>query len=304
MQQPDYLLQRQMGRKCQLVLCLSQAQWAASVVVVVVVVGGGGGGGGSSSPFHPPFQSPAPLLLHGYGAYGVCEDPAFSSEALSLCDRGFVCATAHVRGGSEQGRLWYEKGKLGHKMNSVTDFIAVAETLCALGWTSPDRLVAEGGSAGGLLVGAAVNARPQLWRGCLLRVPFLDVLATMADKSLPLVSAEVEEWGDPYVDSFELIKSYCPMQNIKKSPYPPALVTTALNDDRVGYWEAAKWVQRVRGVSSSKQLLKCELEEGHGGATDRYKGIRDAAFELAWVLDCVGAGGEASKAKAKRSGED
>jgi oligopeptidase B len=248
----------------------------------------GGGGGGASAAS----AAPAPCLLHGYGAYGECEEPGFDDAALSLCDRGFVYAIAHVRGGGENGRGWYNAGKMLAKRNSFADFIAAGEHLCAAGWTAPGLLVAEGGSAGGLLVGVAVNERPQLWGGALLRVPFLDLLATMADPSLPLVQSEGEEWGDPAGSGevLEYLRSYDPQLCVRQQTYPPMLLTAGYQDQRVGYWEAAKWVQRVRAAAAGSGegvLLKIEMEEGHAGAMDRYKSIRDVAFELAWVLDQV-----------------
>jgi oligopeptidase B len=257
--------------------------------------GGGGGGGGGSGASEAP-APPSPLLLHGYGAYGEVEEPGFDDAALSLCDRGWVYAVAHVRGGGENGRAWYDAGKMGCKKTTFADFIACAEHLCAAGWTAPGLLVAEGGSAGGLCVGVAVNERPELWGGALLRVPFLDLSATMADPSLPLVKSEGEEWGDPASDAatFNYLRSYDPMQNVRSQAYPPLLLTAGLQDNRVGYWEAAKWAQRVRtacaGGGGDRVLLKVEMGEGHAGASDRYAAIRDVAFEWAWVLGTVKGG--------------
>ena len=241
-----------------------------------------------------PFKQPAPLLLYGYGAYGISWDPEFSAAALSLCDRGVVYAIAHVRGGGEMGRSWYEdEGRVLTKKNSFDDFIAAAEHLIRLKWTSAGSIVAEGGSAGGLVMGVVANSRPELWAGVLMQYPFLDAVVTMADPSIPLVNTEWDEWGNPNEqDAYDYIRSYSPMDNIKPQVYPRMLLEAGLFDYRVGYWEPAKFVQRVRAANtgSNEVLFKCEMDQGHTGPTDRYKHIHEKAFELCWVLDCLGLG--------------
>jgi oligopeptidase B len=234
----------------------------------------------------------APLLLYGYGSYEASIDPTFSSVRLGLLERGFVWAIAHVRGGGELGRRWYEDGKLAHKTNTFTDFIACAEHLVAEGYTSPDRVVARGGSAGGLLTGAVVNARPDLFRAVVAEVPFVDCLTTILDETLPLTVTEWEEWGNPVADPdiYRLMKSYSPYDNVEAKEYPALLVTGGLNDPRVQYWEPAKWVAKLRATKTDDQplLLKMEMGAGHGGPSGRYDAWRDEAFVLAFVLDEVG----------------
>lgn len=241
-----------------------------------------------------PFKQPAPLLLYGYGAYGISWDPEFSAAALSLCDRGVVYAIAHIRGGGEMGRSWYEdEGRMMTKKNSFDDFIAAAEHLIRLKWTSAGNIVAEGGSAGGLTMGVVANARPELWAGVLMQFPFVDAVVTMADPSIPLVNTEWDEWGNPNEqDAYDYIRSYSPMDNIRPQAYPRMLLEAGLTDYRVGYWEPAKFVQRVRAANtgSNEILLKCEMDQGHTGPTDRYKHIHEKALELCWVLDCLGLG--------------
>jgi oligopeptidase B len=241
-----------------------------------------------------PFKQPAPLLLYGYGAYGISWDPEFSAAALSLCDRGVVYAIAHVRGGGEMGRSWYEdEGRLLTKKNSFDDFIAAAEHLIRLRWTCAGSIVAEGGSAGGLIMGVVANLKPQLWAGILMQYPFVDAVITMADPSIPLVNTEWDEWGNPNEqDAYEYIRSYSPMDNIRPQAYPRMLLEAGLTDYRVGYWEPAKFIQRIRAANtgSSEILLKCEMDQGHTGPTDRYKHIHEKAFEICWVLDCLGLG--------------
>jgi oligopeptidase B len=239
----------------------------------------------------------APAVLYGYGAYEISVDPAFSISRLSLLDRGVVFAVAHVRGGGEMGRAWYEQGKLLHKVNTFTDFVASARRLVELGWTSADRLVAEGGSAGGLLVGAVANLAPTEFAGFLAEVPFVDALTSILDPSLPLTVVEWEEWGDPLhsAEVYEYMKSYSPYENLGSLEYPPILAMTSLNDTRVLYVEPAKWVAKLRQVTTTSRrsvLLKTELGAGHGGPSGRYDAWRDRAFALAWVIDVVGASHE------------
>jgi oligopeptidase B len=233
-----------------------------------------------------------PLLLYGYGSYEASMDPTFSSVRLSLLERGFVWAVAHVRGGGELGRHWYEDGKLARKRNTFTDFIACAEHLVAEGYTAPDRLVARGGSAGGLLMGAVVNARPELFAAVVAEVPFVDCLTTILDETLPLTVTEWEEWGNPVADPeiYLLMKSYSPYDNVEAKDYPALLVTGGLNDPRVQYWEPAKWVAKLRATKTDDRplLLKMEMGAGHGGPSGRYDAWRDEAFVLAFVLDQVG----------------
>jgi oligopeptidase B len=235
----------------------------------------------------------APLLLYGYGSYEVSIDPTFSSTRVSLLTRGVVFAIAHVRGGGELGRHWYEDGKLDRKRNTFTDFIACAEHLVAEGYTSTDRLVARGGSAGGLLMGAVTNLRPASFRAIVAEVPFVDCLTTMLDETLPLTITEWEEWGDPVHDAamYEYIKSYAPYDNVTDAAYPALLVTAGLNDPRVQYWEPAKWVARLRAIVTAPNAplyLKTELGAGHHGPSGRYEAWEEEALVLAFVLDQAG----------------
>jgi len=233
-----------------------------------------------------PRNGRAPLLLYGYGAYGLSVDPAFDSTRLSLLDRGFVYAIAHVRGGGDLGRPWYDDGKLMHKRNSFEDLIACAERLIRDRYTSPERLVVRGGSAGGLLVGAVANMRPDLFRLVVALVPFVDVINTLFDSSLPL-----EEWGDPRQrEPYDYIRSYSPYDNVEPQRYPEMLVTAGLNDPRVAYWEPAKWVARLRELKTDDGivLFKTEMGAGHAGPSGRYKYLEDLAFEYAFVLDRLG----------------
>lgn len=228
-----------------------------------------------------------PLLLYGYGAYGSNSDAGFSSARLSLIDRGVVYAIAQVRGGAEMGQPWHDAGRMIHKRNSFLDFIACAETLIASGWTETSTLVIEGGSAGGLLVGAAVTMRPDLFGGVLAHVPFVDVINTMLDASLPLTVGEYEEWGNPAeLASFAAMREYSPYDNTREAAYPPILATGGLNDPRVSYWEPAKWVARLREMNQhpSEILLKINMGAGHFGASGRYDRIEEVAFEFAWLL--------------------
>lgn len=239
-----------------------------------------------------PRDVPGPALLYGYGSYESSTDPSFSSVRLSLLDRGFVFAIAHIRGGGEMGRRWYLDGKLMAKRNTFTDFIAAAEHLVAEGWTEPSKLAIRGGSAGGLLMGAVVNLRPDLFGAVIAEVPFVDSLNTILDPSLPLTVLEWEEWGNPVesAEAYRYMKSYAPYENIAAVDYPPMLVTGGLNDPRVSYWEPAKFVARLRVTKTDTNplLLKTEMGAGHMGPSGRYDAWRDEALVLAFVLDTFG----------------
>lgn len=230
---------------------------------------------------------PTPLYLYGYGAYGESLDPWFSHARLSLLDRGIAFAIAHVRGGGELGEAWYRAGKQEHKANTFSDFIACAEHLIEQGLTRSDRLVISGGSAGGLLIGAVLNQRPELFQAAIAEVPFVDVLNTMLDPELPLTVTEYDEWGNPQEpEVYARIKGYAPYENVSAQAYPHMLVIAGYNDSRVQYWEAAKWVARLRACKTDDNLLllKTELGAGHGGMSGRYQGLRDVALEYAFVL--------------------
>ena len=232
-----------------------------------------------------------PLMLNGYGAYGLSYDPVFSSNTLSLLDRGFVVAIAHVRGGEEMGRSWYDGGKLLNKRSTFTDFIACAEHLLAAGYTAPHQLAINGGSAGGLLMGAVANLRPDLFRVVLAEVPFVDVVNTMLDASLPLTVIEYDEWGNPNDSTaYAYIKSYSPYDNIEAKEYPHMLVTAGLNDPRVAYWEPAKWTARLRvtKTDNNRLLLRTNMGAGHAGASGRFDFLREIAFKYAFMLDVLG----------------
>ena len=232
-----------------------------------------------------------PLYLYGYGAYGESLDPWFSHARLSLLERGVGFAIAHVRGGGELGEAWYRAGKQEHKQNTFDDFIACAEHLVAEGITSADRLAISGGSAGGLLIGAVLNQRPDLFGVAIAEVPFVDVLNTMLDPELPLTVTEYDEWGNPQEpEVYQRIKAYAPYENVKAQAYPPMLVVAGYNDSRVQYWEAAKWVARLRTYKTddNRLLLKTEMGAGHGGMSGRYQGLRDVALEYAFVLNELG----------------
>ena len=248
-----------------------------------------------------PRDGSAPFLLYGYGSYEASLDPWFSIARLSLLDRGMGFAVAHVRGGGELGRHWYDDGKLLRKRNTFTDFVACAEHLAAAGWTSADRLVAEGGSAGGLLVGAVANLAPEAFAGIVADVPFVDALTTILDPSLPLTVIEWEEWGNPLADpeAYAYMKSYTPYENVEAKRYPPVLATTSLNDTRVLYVEPAKWVARLRATAVEPEdvLLKTEMAAGHGGVSGRYNAWRDRSFTAAWILDQVGLAGPGGGAR-------
>jgi len=233
----------------------------------------------------------APLLLYGYGSYGFSMAATFSSNRLSLLDRGFVYAIAHVRGGGELGKPWHDAGRMHQKINTFTDFIACAEHLIAKGYTAPEQLVIEGGSAGGLLMGAVTNMRPDLFRIVVSHVPFVDVLNTMLDPTLPLTVGEYEEWGNPQIaDDYFYMKQYCPYTNVEGKTYPRMLVKTAWNDSQVMYWEAAKYVAKLRALKTDGNvlLLKTNMGAGHGGASGRYDYLREIAFDYVFVLRELG----------------
>jgi oligopeptidase B len=233
-------------------------------------------------------KSPGPLHLYGYGAYGISIAPGFSTTRLSLVDRGFAYAIAHIRGGDDLGRAWYKAGKLERRTNTFTDFVDVAQGLIARGYTEAGAISISGGSAGGGLMGAVVNSDPELWGAVVAHVPFVDVLATMLDASLPLTPGEWPEWGNPIEDraAFELIRSYSPYDNVAAQAYPPMLVTAGLNDPRVTYWEPAKWVARLRELKtdSNELLLKTNMGAGHGGKSGRFQSLHETAEEFAFIL--------------------
>jgi oligopeptidase B len=232
-----------------------------------------------------------PLLLYGYGSYGASMDPNFSSVRLSLLDRGFIYAIAHIRGGSEMGRDWYEGGKLLNKKNTFTDFIDCADYLIENKYTNPDMLFAMGGSAGGLLMGAVLNMRPDLWKGVIAAVPWVDVVTTMLDESIPLTTSEFDEWGNPKdKHHYEYMLSYSPYDNIKEQDYPAILATTGLHDSQVQYFEPAKWVAKLRDLKTDNNvlILDVDMESGHGGASGRFKQYKRTALEYAFMLDLLG----------------
>ncbi len=239
----------------------------------------------------------APAWLYGYGSYGISMDPVFSSGRLSLLDRGFVYAIAHIRGGGDMGRPWYDAGKLKNKMNTFLDFIACAEFLIREKYTSPSRLGISGGSAGGLLMGAVVNLRPDLFRAVILDVPFVDALNTMLDASLPLTVTEYDEWGNPQErEAFDLIRSYAPYENIRAQNYPHMLVTGGLNDPRVQYWEPAKWTAKLRATKKDNHLLLMVIHmgSGHGGPSGRYAFLKEIARDYAFMIALTAASTGAS----------
>ena len=244
-----------------------------------------------------PLDGSAPLLLYGYGSYGIPMEPHFSIRNLSLVDRGWVWATAHVRGGSEKGWGWFLGGRGAKKTNTFTDFIACAETLIADGYSKAGQIVAYGGSAGGMLMGAITNMRPYLWAGIIGAVPFVDVLNTMSDTSLPLTPAEWPEWGNPLEDTaaYDLIASYSPYENIAAKPYPAVLATGGLSDPRVTYWEPAKWIASLREhtTADAPMLLKINMDAGHGGASGRFEFLREIALDYAFAVWAVERGWEA-----------
>jgi oligopeptidase B len=240
-----------------------------------------------------PGKGPQPLLLYGYGSYGVPSDPGFNASRLVLLDRGVVYAIAHIRGGGDLGRSWYEAGKMAKKQNSFGDFIASAEMLVAQGWTSPSQLAILGGSAGGLLMGAVVNQRPALFRAVVAEVPFVDVINTMLDESLPLTVGEFQEWGNPKLpDQYRWMRAYSPYDNLQPGAYPALLVRTGLNDSQVPYWEPAKYVAKLRTLKTDQRplLLKVNLQVGHGGSSGRYDALRERAEAYAFLLAQWGIG--------------
>jgi oligopeptidase B len=232
-----------------------------------------------------------PLLVYGYGSYGASMDASFSSPRLSLLDRGFVYALAHIRGGEELGRQWYEDGKLLRKKNTFTDFIACAEFLIQQGYAAPQQLFAMGGSAGGLLMGAIMNMRPDLFHGVVAQVPFVDVVTTMLDPNIPLTTGEYDEWGNPNQQHFyDYMLSYSPYDNLEPKPYPHLLVTSGLHDSQVQFWEPTKWVAKLRAVKTDNQrlLLRTNMEAGHSGASGRFKRYEETAMIYAFLLDLTG----------------
>ena len=239
-----------------------------------------------------PIDGSAPLLLYGYGSYGISMPASFQITPLSLVDRGFVYAIAHVRGGKERGYRWYREGKLDRKTNTFRDFVAAAEHLVAQGYARRGGIACHGGSAGGLLVGAAINLRPELFRAAVAEVPFVDVLNTMCDDTLPLTPPEWPEWGNPIEDpdAYEYIASYSPYDNIEARDYPHILATAGLTDPRVGYWEPAKWVARLEARKTDERLLllKTNMGAGHGGAAGRFERLKENAFAFAFVLLAFG----------------
>ena len=233
----------------------------------------------------------APVLLYAYGSYGYSMDPSFSSVRLSLLDRGFVFAIAHIRGGQEMGRHWYEDGKLLKKKNTFYDFIDCGKYLIEHNYTSSDHLYAQGGSAGGLLMGAIINIEPNLWNGVMAAVPFVDVVSTMLDESIPLTTGEFDEWGNPKdKEYYDYIKSYSPYDNIEKKDYPNLLITTGYWDSQVQYWEPAKWIAKLRDYKTDQNLLlmRCNMDVGHGGASGRFERYKEVALEYSFLLDLEG----------------
>ena len=237
----------------------------------------------------------APIYLYGYGAYGLAIPPSFSTTRLSLLDRGFIFAIAHVRGGDDLGYHWYEAGKLDRRTNTFNDFVDVARRLVELGYGTTGRVAISGGSAGGQLMGAAVNQAPELWGAVAAHVPFVDALNTMLDDTLPLTPIEWPEWGNPIEDreAFDYIRSYSPYDQLKAGSYPPLLVTAGLNDPRVTYWEAAKFVAKLRSLKTDDNLLllKTNMGAGHGGRSGRYERLHEVAEEYAFILANMGLAG-------------
>lgn len=228
-----------------------------------------------------------PLLLYGYGSYGSTVDASFSSLRLSLLDRGFIFAIAHIRGGEYLGREWYEDGKMLHKKNTFYDFIDAGKFLCQQKYTSPEHLYAMGGSAGGLLIGAVVNMAPEFFNGAIAQVPFVDVVTTMLDETIPLTTGEYDEWGNPNVkEYYDYMKSYSPYDNVEKKKYPNMLITTGLHDSQVQYWEPAKWTAKLRDLKTDNNILifKTDMSSGHGGASGRFESLKDDALEYAFLL--------------------
>ena len=235
-----------------------------------------------------PLDGSAPLFLYGYGSYGISIPASFSTTRLSLVDRGFVFAIAHIRGGKDKGYRWYTDGKLKKKMNTFTDFIAAGEYLAQQRYTSRGRIVANGGSAGGMLMGVVANMAPELFLGIIADVPFVDVLNTMLDETLPLTPPEWPEWGNPITskEDFDIIRSYSPYDNVAAKAYPHIFAFAGLTDPRVTYWEPAKWIARLRHLNTSSNmiLLKTNMEAGHGGASGRFEALKELATDYAFAL--------------------
>ena len=235
----------------------------------------------------------APLLLYGYGSYGYAIPASFATGRLSLVDRGFVYAIAHIRGGTDKGWHWYQDGKLRKKPNTFTDFIAAAEHLHQIGYAAQGKIIAQGGSAGGLLMGAIANMRPDLFGGIIADVPFVDVMNTMLDDTLPLTPPEWQEWGNPITDeqAFRTMLGYSPYDNVRAQDYPALLVLAGLTDPRVTYWEPAKWVARLRerGTGSNLLAFRTNMEAGHGGAAGRFDRLKEVALSYAFAIDVAGA---------------
>jgi oligopeptidase B len=232
-----------------------------------------------------------PTLLYGYGSYGHTMEPGFRSYRLSLLDRGFVYAIAHIRGSQVYGRPWYEDGKLLKKKNTFTDFNDCAEHLIKENYTSSEHLYAMGGSAGGLLMGAVINLQPELYKGVIAAVPFVDVVTTMLDEDIPLTTSEYDEWGNPNEkEYYDYMLSYSPYDQVEAKEYPNLLVTTGLHDSQVQYWEPAKWVAKLRDMKTgdNQLLLYCNMETGHGGASGRFEQYKETAMEFAFLLDLEG----------------
>ena len=239
--------------------------------------------------YHKDYQKNGdePLLLYGYGSYGNTIDPWFSSSRLSLLDRGFAFAIAHIRGGQEMGRSWYEDGKMLNKKNTFYDFIDSGQHLVDMGYTNSEHLYAQGGSAGGLLIGAVINMAPELWHGAIAAVPFVDVVSTMLDETIPLTTFEFDEWGNPKEkEYYDYIKSYSPYDNVAAQDYPHLLITTGYWDSQVQYWEPAKWIAKLRDTKTDNNMLimDCNMEVGHGGASGRFKRFKEVALSYAFLL--------------------
>jgi oligopeptidase B len=229
-----------------------------------------------------------PLLLYAYGSYGISMDPYFSSTRLSLLDRGFIYAIAHIRGGEDLGRQWYDDGKLLKKKNTFTDFIDCSKFVIEQKYTSTEHLYAEGGSAGGLLMGAIVNMAPEFYHGIIAQVPFVDVITTMLDDTIPLTTGEYDEWGNPNVKKYyNYMKSYSPYDNVKPQAYPNMYISTGLHDSQVQYWEPAKWIAKLRAVKTNNNLLFLDtnMDAGHGGASGRFEALKELAKEFSFLLD-------------------
>jgi oligopeptidase B len=239
-----------------------------------------------------PLDGSAPLLLYGYGSYGISIPSSFNTNSLSLVDRGFVYAIAHIRGGKEKGFGWYKAGRRENKKNTFTDFIAAADHLVKDGFTSHKNIIAQGGSAGGMLMGAISNMAPEKFGGIIAEVPFVDVLATMLDDTLPLTPPEWPEWGNPITDkaAYEYIASYSPYDNVEAKDYPPIFALAGLTDPRVTYWEPAKWVAKLRATKTGDSLvmLKTNMDAGHGGASGRFDRLKEVALVQAFALQVTG----------------